>query len=522
MKDYDEKPNETGENGSSAESQQSSQNSVPQGTPNTPNMQNGAQQQGYIPPAGRPNVNPYSQQQGGYYGHQGYYGQNGGYTPNGAFNPNAYNRPGQNYVYNGAPAQNYPQYAPGQVSTKGTKKGRKVFAVIIAAIAVFAIIMTVLTFNGKTAQKNKGEKIDAPSITENETPGGASEEESGAKSGALSAEAIYQKIKDASVGILVYNGNTNTQAGQGSGVIIGEKDKYTYIITCAHIVNGAGKVRVQLSDESQYDAQIIGYDSRTDIGVVRISETGLTAIEIGKSDDLSVGSPVYAIGNPGGTVFAGSFTDGMVSAISRPVNSQIGYEMKCIQHTAAINPGNSGGALVNEYGQLVGINSSKIVSTEYEGMSFAVPSSTFVDVYNDIVAHGYVTNRAKIGIYYFPASSNSTYSMLAGASGLPDGSLVISSISADSSLAGQDVRQGDVIIKVNGEELESANTLPEIIEKSSVGDKLVLTLCRFDSNYRSTQFDVTVTLVEDKGDTEVEQTTQPQYYYNPFGGFFDQ
>ena len=197
--------------------------------------------------------------------------------------------------------------------------------------------------------------------------------------------------------------------------------------------------------------------------------------------------------------------------------------MVCLQHTAAINPGNSGGALVNSKGQLIGINSSKIASTEYEGMGFSVPSKTFIEVYNEIMEHGYVTNRPKLGITYTPASASQTYSMLVGVKELPAGSLIIQSINADSSLVGKGVTVGDLITKVNGKELETSDMLPKLIEQSKVGDKLTLTICHFDKNYQMSEFDVEITLVEDKGETEniEESTTASDYYYwNPFGSYF--
>ena len=209
----------------------------------------------------------------------------------------------------------------------------------------------------------------------------------------------------------------------------------------------------------------------------------------------------------------------MVSAISRPVNSEIGYEMLCIQHTAAINPGNSGGALVNAYGQIVGINSSKIASTSYEGMGFAVPSTTVKEVFDEIVQNGYVTNRAKLGINYFPASSNQMYSMIVGANHLPSGTVVIQSVNADSALVNTDVQSGDMITKANGKDLDNVNVLADMIEESSVGDEITLTICRVDTknNYSISEFEVTVQLVEDKGSTSEEATQNS--YYNPFGAY---
>lgn len=430
------------------------------------------------------------------------------------------------YVYYGDPSlrNNAPQteYKPMHTNEKGKKSGRLVFVSIISIIAVVAIILSVITVKGTGKKEQVTEKVDAPTIaasdTANKSEGVAAQANT---EGALDAVSIYQKVKDASVGILVYSANTSKAAGEGSGVIIGEGEggKYTYIITCAHVVANSSSVKVQLSDDSQYSARVVGSDARTDIAVLRIEKTGLTKMEIGKSDDLTVGETVYAIGNPGGIEFAGSFTNGIVSAIARPISSEIGYEMVCIQHTAAINPGNSGGALVNQYGQLIGINSSKIASTDYEGMGFAVPSSTFVEVYNEIIANGYVTNRPMLGITYLPASESQTYSMLIGASGLPEGAIIIQTITADSSLNEQGVKPNDLIIKVNGEDMQSIDTLQSLVEKSKIGDKIKLTICRFNSsNYQPEIFEVEATLVEDKGNNIVEQTTQaPQF--NPFGNY---
>lgn len=453
---------------------------------------------------------------GGYQPNNGYYGSNGAYRPSSTYSGN------NSYVYYGNSGQ--PPKKPVDNKPSKHKKGG-VIALIIAVVVCVALGVTgiaVSLSNKDGAKKQTSEKTSADSstVTINETPTASSTD----KSGSLTAAGVYDKIKDSSVGILVYSDSRSSSAsGQGSGVIVGEDSskQYTYIMTCAHVISGGGSVRVQLSDETQYDATVVGYDSKTDIGVLKIKATGLKAAEFGDSDKLSVGETVYAIGNPGGTAFAGSFTNGIVSAISRPVNSQIGYEMICIQHTAAINPGNSGGALVNEYGQVIGINSSKIASTDYEGMAFSVPSVTAKEVYDEIVANGYVTNRPKLGITYSPASSSQMYSMIVSLKELPAGSLIVQSVQSDSSLASQDVKQGDLITKVNGKDLDSADDLPDLIDKSAVGDTLTLTICRIDSNYNINEFEVKATLVEDKGDSssvKTESTTRNNSY-NPFSAY---
>ena len=447
-------------------------------------------------PAGAPPQQPPYAQQNGYYG----------------ANPN--------YVYYGAPQKPKKQI---EKNSKHKKNGLRIFFGAVAACLVLAVIgLSVALVKGNNVQKTTTSG-DSASVNIAESPTASST----GTDGELTAKGVYEKVKESSVGVLVYSGNgfSNTSlAGEGSGVIVGEDTtgKYTYIVTCAHVISDGGTIKVQLYDETQYDATVVGYDSRTDIGVLRITATGLKAAELGDSDSLSVGETVYAIGNPGGVAFAGSFTNGIVSAISRPVDSEIGYEMLCIQHTAAINPGNSGGALVNAYGQVIGINSSKIASTDYEGMGFAVPSVTVKEVFDEIVANGYVTNRPKLGITYFPVSSNQMYSMIAGVNKLPAGTIIIQSISSDSPLADTDVQQGDMIIKANGKELESADTLPDLIENANVGDEMTLTIARVDmqNNYTLSQFDVKVTLVEDKGTTTATaEPTTSSSYYNPFGAY---
>ena len=524
MSEFDENKtpnNETSENTEKKEnvnqntaSQQSDSSYSQQGQYNPSNGYNQGRPGGYSPYNTGYNGAPHN--------NSGYYGQN---NPN-----NGYGR--NNYVYHGYNAgPNRPFHADSSYSTQpngytvngefvpvhnenGKKKGVKIFFIVVAVIAALAVFFTMLSIFGKTDDSKV--KVDGPTLSANASDSAAETD----SSGELTAVGVYNKVKEASVGVLVYsNSGTNTLSSQGSGVIVGEDEdgKYTYIITCAHVVSDGGMIKVQLYDESQYDATLIGYDAKTDIAVMRISKTGLTAVEIGDSSALSVGETVYAIGNPGGVDFAGSFTNGMVSAIARPVNSQIGYEMECIQHTAAINPGNSGGALVNSKGQLVGINSSKISSTDYEGMGFAVPSETFVKIYNDIIENGYVTDRAKLGITYTPAQASQTYSMLVGVKGLPAGSLVIKSITTDSPLVNTQVSPGDLITKEF-----TTDKLPDLIENSKVGDQLTLTICHVDANYQITEFDVTVALVEDKGNaaTVAEETTTQSY--NPFGYFYSQ
>ena len=175
---------------------------------------------------------------------------------------------------------------------------------------------------------------------------------------------------------------------------------------------------------------------------------------------------------------------------------------------------------MNQYGQVIGINSQKIIDTEYEGMGFAIPIKSAQSIVNSLASYGYVANRPRLGITYTEAVNYQQYSMIIKIKGMPSGSLIITEIAEDSSLANTDARQYDMIIAVDGEDLTTPSVLLDKIEKGKVGDKLKLTLCRIDNNYQTTTFDVTVTLVEEKKDS-AKETTTAQSYVNPYDFFND-
>ncbi|MBQ8015811.1 MAG: trypsin-like peptidase domain-containing protein, partial [Clostridia bacterium] len=365
-------------------------------------------------------------------------------------------------------------------------------------------------------------KNDGPRLNINESPVTPTKISTG---GILTTAQIAAKLRPSNVGIVVYTTHSNASAGEGSGIIMGEdaSGEYTYIITCAHVISDAGvSVRIQTEDGTTYDAEIAGFDTRTDLCVLKIKAKGLPAAEFGNSSALVVGDPVYAIGNPGGVELFGSFTSGYVSSIDRPVNSEIGYTMKSIQHSAAISPGNSGGMLVNAYGQVIGINSQKIAATDYEGIGFAIPISSAKDIIENLINHGYVPDRPMLGITYYPVSASAQYSMIAQIKGLPAGTLIINEIDPEGALANTEARQYDMITEVDGKPLTTADVLLERIDNGKVGDKMILTLCRVNSNYSIDEFEIEIALVEDKGGSEPITTTQAYYidpfeYFNQFG-----
>ena len=410
------------------------------------------------------------------------------------------------------------QYAKtvNEVPKKKKSKGFKGFVIALVAVVVCVAVILGVYPMVKKADTSKVSS-DSTQLTLSETPTAKNN-----TTGVPSSEEVAAKAEKFNVGIKLYGQSQsifsssakNSLVGEGSGIIMGEDSskKYTYIVTCAHVISSVKTSGYTMTvtdyEGNNYDGILVGYDSKTDVGVIKIAKTGL---EFGDSTTLKKGQTVYAIGNPGGSEFFGSFTKGMVSAIDRPISSESGYEMKCIQHTTPINSGNSGGALMNEYGQVIGINSSKIVSTGYEGMAFAIPISDAKQIIDDIIANGYVTDRPKLGISYAAAEKYQQYAMVVKLKNLPSGSLVIASINSDSSLANSKAKVGDLITAVDGEKLDTADVLLDKIENGKVGDKLKLELCRINSDYSVDTFTVEATLVEDKGNSsETETTTESQ------------
>lgn len=438
-----------------------------------------------------PKAEPYTQRTYGNYGNSNQYMPYGSYS--------TYNRPEAE-----------------KKQSKGKKKGLIIAAVILCIsflIAVGVFVGSLFIDGFKTEVPPEGDKTQMDFA---ETP---NSDGYIAEGSTTSAKEIYKKVHESSVGIIVYSGNRQQISSEGSGVVLGlNGDKTgTYIITCAHVIDVANpKIVVQTADGSQYDAKMIGMDSKTDIGVVYVANTGLKAAEFADSDTLEVGDAIYAIGNPGGIQFFGSFTNGMVSAIGRPVDSPVGYEVACIQHTAAINPGNSGGALVNAHGQIVGINSSKIASTDFEGMGFAVPSSTVKEIVDQLIENGRITNRPALGIQFMPVTESQVHSIIVKTNDLPSGSIIIDTIMDGSDLQNKNVKEGDMIIAVNGKDLDDYDIILDIIENGNVGDVLTLKICRIDANYKISTFEVQVKLVEDSSVSEPEQY-ETQTFPFPFG-----
>ena len=298
--------------------------------------------------------------------------------------------------------------------------------------------------------------------------------------------SIAKKVQPSIVGIEVsysvnsffgFGGNSAATAS-GSGIIITEDG---YILTNNHIINSAStssfyqlseatSVKVYLyNDSTPYDAKVIGTDELTDLAVIKIEKTGLTPAELGNSDTVEVGAFAMAIGNPLG--LESSVTTGTVSAVNREITDSTGKKFVLIQTDAAINSGNSGGALVNSYGQVVGINTLKLSGNDVEGIGFAIPINSTTDIYNQLVQYSKV-KRPYIGIggIDIDEAKSKYYNLPIG--------VYVKSVEDFSSAQKAGIKTGDVIIAIDGTTITTMEELNNIKFSHSIGDKITLKINR--------------------------------------------
>ena len=411
-----------------------------------------------------------------------------------AYTSNAQSAPQQNApvqpngqpVYYGVPVHQ-PQKQP-KPKKHGSKFGLKLLAVVLccaitsaAALGVFVAMIQNGVINVQSSEASSNAAFTISRVVNGDTGSDTSTSSDGTVS-AMSDQDIAAKLTPSVVCIQNYQVTQNygfmqtdtsdssvSPASEGSGIIMSEDG---YIITNAHVVEGATSLKVMTSDGETYEAQLVGSDTVTDLAVVKIDATGLTAAEFGSSEDLRVADKVMAIGNPGGHELSSSVTIGYVSALNRAIsNNTTGYTMEYIQTDAAINPGNSGGALINEYGQVVGINSAKISATGYEGLGFAIPIDTAQPIISDLIQYGYVKDRAVLGI-----SGQFIDSMTGRFYGLPQGEYVAQLNSSEAQASGLQV--GDVITAIDGQQLDSESTLRSAILSKKPGDTVTLQVYR--------------------------------------------
>lgn len=272
------------------------------------------------------------------------------------------------------------------------------------------------------------------------------------------------------------NAGETVEQGSGSGIIISDSG---YIVTNEHVIDGASEITVILNTGDEYTANLIGKDTKTDLAVLKIEPPEgvvLTPAILGDSTTIQVGELAVAIGNPLGQEFSGTTTAGIISAVNRTMTIE-NRTYNLIQTDAAINSGNSGGPLINQYGEVIGINSIKLSQSGVEGLGFAIAISEAKPIIEDLMSNGYVSGRPLVGI-----SVNETrYGMF------------VASVAEGSGAAAAGLKEGDLISKVDGVVVKSSTELNEIRDTKKPGDVMVFTVMR-DGEI----LELNVTLGEDK------------------------
>lgn len=375
-----------------------------------------------------------------------------------------------------------------------SKKGFRVFCAVMAAV----IALTGTTLVGYLCGMEKGKR---KTVSERTVKTGESVSVDLAakpkKTDEMTAAQVYAAVNESVVGIRIYN-----EAGamcDATGVIYTDKG---YIVTNDHVYAeiGAPKFKVYLFDGTEYDAAYVAGDTVSDLAVLKIKGKKLKAATFGNSDENVCGENVVAVGRPTDASSASSVTKGIISQTSRRVQTTSSYSSRLIQTDSAINPGSSGGALVNMYGQVIGITNARMSSSEYASVGFAIPTTTVKRVVEQLIHSGKVTDRAKLGITYKEIDSVSAELYDFDRVGL-----YIASVSEDSDLYGS-VGEGDIITEINGKKITSDEVVLDELENCRAGDTVTLKIVTESGG----EEEYTVTLGANIGESSYSKELNPK------------
>ena len=359
----------------------------------------------------------------------------------------------------------------------GGKVARSAVALVLAAVMGFA--------GGYVGSQMNGSKVViqqvAPSGSSSSSGSDSSITSASASGSSLTTEQVADLVNPSVVVItteqVVYSqwswyGQNQVESGAGSGVIISSDG---YILTCAHVVDGASNITVTINDKD-YTATLVGEDTTSDIAVIKIDANGLTPAVGGDSDTLTVGDNVLAVGNPLGDL-GGTVTSGIVSALNRSVSIQSSGSvntMSLIQMDASVSPGNSGGGLFNMNGELVGVVNAKSSDSDAEGLGFAIPINDAMKVAQDLLENGYVTGRPYMGITYLAVTDAQTAQQL----GVNAYGIYVADVVKGGPADKAGLKVGDRIVSIDGTEVAQKTDLGTIIQQHSAGDTLSITVAR--------------------------------------------
>ena len=382
---------------------------------------------------------------------------------------------------------------------KNRKRGfGKKAASVVAAAVVFGLVAGVV-FQGVRYGSDKLLGKDSQTTTEQSAEGSTEnnapqlkQASSDTASTVYDVSTVAKKVMPSIVSITGtyvttydywFNSYQQESTGAGSGIIIGKDDQYLYLATNYHVVQNAKSLSVTFVDDKSAEATVKGYVENNDIAVVTVKLSDISddtlneikEIQVGSSDDLTVGDPCVAIGNALG--YGQSVTVGYISALNREISAS-DETVKVLQTDAAINPGNSGGALVNMQGELIGINTAKYSDTSVEGMGYALPISDVQDIINDLIAGKNVSNDGTTsGQAYLGISAQTITSQYAQLLNMPEG-VYISSVEQGSAAEECGLQSGDIICSLDGEDIADMETFHDKIVACNPGDKVTIVYYR--------------------------------------------
>lgn len=378
-----------------------------------------------------------------------------------------------------------------------SKKGLKIFSLLM----VIVILISGCLFGGYYIGKNSMSGIGSTVKVDLDSKPKDTDE--------YTAARVYDIVNKSVVGIRVYNKAGN--ASDASGVIYSEDG---YIVTNDHIYSeiAAPKFKIYMHDGTEYDAKFVAGDSISDLAVLKVDAKDFEVAEFGNSKEVVFGESVVAIGRPSDATAASSISKGIVSSVSRRMTTTSSYSTNFIQTDSAINPGSSGGALVNMYGQVIGITSSKLAGVDYDAVGFAIPTVTMKRVVEQLISEGSVKDRAKLGISYTEINS-----VTAEISGKDITGLLIAEVTEDSDLYGK-VGAGSVITHIAGQKITNDDMVLDTIESLKAGDKLTLTVM----SENGVSKDYTVTLKANVGHSSYsDKLKEPNGNSSGANGTFD-
>ena len=385
-------------------------------------------------------------------------------------------------VYPAQPQQAQPPKPKKKKKFNGGRVARSAVALVLAAAMGFAGGFVGAKYGGSGKVVIQQAAPSAASDSSTGSSGADSTITAASSSGSsLTTEQVADMVSPSVVVItteqVVYSqwswyGQSQVESGAGSGVIISSDG---YILTCAHVVDGASTITVTI-DDKDYTATLVGEDTTSDVAVIKIDATGLTPATVGDSDNLKVGQSVMAVGNPLGEL-GGTVTGGMISALNRSVTIQgtsSTNTMSLIQMDASVSPGNSGGGLFNMNGELVGIVNAKSSSSDAEGLGFAIPINDAIEVAQQLLENGYVTGRPYLGITYLGVEDAQTAAQL----GVNAYGVYVVEVVKGGPAERAGLQSGDRIVSIDGTEIASKDDLGTLMQKHAAGDTLNITIAR--------------------------------------------